>query len=279
MARGESRPTVAERARTASADGVDTCRVPGCSRITQRAAGNGLSAYYCKPHVNHNARHGSYWLPSLKATDLKPYRRAARAWLDKHKSDEQVRTFTRELDGLLRLGAGQDGGLKGLGATDKARATLGRLHASGVTGTVLLEVALAVASLIASRGIISTEYLEVQMAKVLTRMHAPSRASAWRPSESRARTTGRGLRVLGHHVWFMAAFVGTRDVLTEVAEAAMPFVGPAQRAEARRQSANAQSRAMYDAIERQILRAREYGMGPAELDEMRTTLRQRYGLK
>lgn len=276
----KSYPVVADRARQVSPDAYAKCRVPGCTRPTQRAAGKGLSRFYCKVHVNHYARHGSYWLDSLKATDLAPYRAAARQWVRRHKEDRRIGLHVRELDTLLSVGVEASHGvaLKGLSALDKARVTLGRLRAAGVTGEQLLEVAMGVAALIGVRHIPSTEYLEVQIAKVLMRMHAPTPGTRWRPSDSRARTTGRGLRVLGHHVWWLAHFAADHPVLEEVARAAQPRIETAQRTEARRQAKARVRRNTEAAIERNILKARDHGMGPAELEQMQATLRRRYGL-
>lgn len=272
---------VTDRARIVSPDVPQICRVPGCTRPTQRAAGNGLSASYCKSHVNHYARHGSYWLGSLKGSDLAPYRKSARQWVKQHREDRSTALHLHQLDALLSVGTDVAHGvaLKGQPAIGKARVTLGRLRAAGVTGEQLLEVALGVATALGVRGAFGMEYLEVQIAKVLMRMHAPTAGTQWRPSESRARATGRGLRVLGHHVWWLSHFVADHAVLVEIARAAQPRIAVAQKAEERRQAKARVRRSTEAAIERNIKRAREYGMGPAELGEMRAALRRKHGLE
>lgn len=62
-------------------DGAMRCPLPGCGRPSQARAGKGASLYHCKIHVQRRARHGSFWLGTLKAAALRPYRHAAERWL------------------------------------------------------------------------------------------------------------------------------------------------------------------------------------------------------
>lgn len=277
-----STTSVAERARTIASEEATICRVWGCGRPTQRAAGKGLSATLCVSHVRRQARTGSAHHASLKGFELAPYRTAARRWLRTHRSDKTTSVVVAQLDGLLTLGAGTQWhlGLKGRPPIDKARATFGRLKATGVTGEVLLEVGLAVGAMVRERGIVVPAYLFNQIARVLMRMHAPTPAmGGWRPSEASSRTSGRALGVIGRHVWFYTSIVATPQTLDGLGQKARRGAVSAARQEAKRKAEQEVRRRTADAIARRIQQARTAGYGARELVEMEATLRRQYGLK
>jgi hypothetical protein len=53
--------------------------------------GKGLNRRYCRRHVDHYKRHGSYFTRSYKIASLHPYRRYARKWLSANADDPVVR--------------------------------------------------------------------------------------------------------------------------------------------------------------------------------------------
>lgn len=69
------------QSRIAVANGYPSCVVLDCGRATMAKAGTGLNRNYCRAHVEHFRRHGSYSKPSYTAAQLAPHRAAALAWI------------------------------------------------------------------------------------------------------------------------------------------------------------------------------------------------------
>ena len=69
------------QSRIAATTGYPSCVVLDCGRPTMAKAGTGLNGNYCRAHVEHFRRHGSYSKPSYTASKLAPHRAAALAWL------------------------------------------------------------------------------------------------------------------------------------------------------------------------------------------------------
>jgi hypothetical protein len=69
------------RSRIAAENGYPSCVVLDCGRPTMARAGTGLNRNYCRAHVEHFRRHGSYSKPSYSAAQLAPRRAAALAWI------------------------------------------------------------------------------------------------------------------------------------------------------------------------------------------------------
>lgn len=70
------------RARVSRAEGAyPRCVVLDCDQPSMAHQRNGLNRHYCRRHVEHYRRHGSYSKASYAAVELNPYRRTAYAWL------------------------------------------------------------------------------------------------------------------------------------------------------------------------------------------------------
>ena len=69
------------QSRIAATTGYPSCVVLDCGRPTMAKAGTGLNRNYCRAHVEHFRRHGSYSKSSYTAAQLAPHRAAALAWL------------------------------------------------------------------------------------------------------------------------------------------------------------------------------------------------------
>lgn len=67
------------------------CVVLGCGQPTMAQESSGLNKAYCRRHVEHYRRHGSYSKPSYTAAELRPYRKAALRWLQAHRDLPAVR--------------------------------------------------------------------------------------------------------------------------------------------------------------------------------------------
>lgn len=272
---GNSKLNIAARAHLPGESGDQRCHVPGCGRPTQRTARQGLSELYCKVHVEFHRRHGSYWRRSYTASELGPYRTAARRWLRVHKGQDFLAQVVAALDGLM-AGSGKPESaydLRSLSADEKARIALARLREEGVTGTRFLEVSLAVSAMVAQQGPDDAEFREVQIAKAVHRLASGThRSTSGFPMRAKyAHSAGRVLRVLGHRIWDIAALVADPTVVEEVGRSARPGVAAAKEKAARRQVATA-------AVAREIERLRGAGIGPERLANMRKELRRRHGL-
>ena len=67
------------------------CAVLGCGQPTMAQDRSGLNKAYCRRHVEHYRRHGSYSKPSYTAAELRSYREAALRWLQTHRDLPAVR--------------------------------------------------------------------------------------------------------------------------------------------------------------------------------------------
>ena len=173
-------PTQKERAaamkqRIARADGLARCSVFGCARPTMAAERVGLSALHCRYHVQKAARHGSPWAPTLKAGDLKPYLKAVRTWLRKHRDDPAVKRAISGLDLMLWASGRPEpaDNIRRKPAADRARVALARLRAAEVPPQRLLAIHMGVTALIEDHRDAhkrNTEYRIVQVAKAAHRL-------------------------------------------------------------------------------------------------------------
>lgn len=252
------------------------CHVPGCVRLAQRYASNGLSELYCKVHIEYHRRHGSYWHRSYMASELSPFRVGARLWLRKHKRDHRLQLATSAIELLLaRAGPVESAyDLRGLPGAEKARIALARLREAKVPATRILEVVIAVVALIADRGPLDSEFRDVQIAKAVHRMASGThRSTSGYPMPSKyAPSTGRVLRVLGHRLWDGLGLVLDNATISEVIELAHPALAAFNEADRERRRAE-------DAIAREMLRVADFGMGPQRLKQYRSQLRRQFGLR
>jgi hypothetical protein len=203
------------------------------------AAGIGLADCHCQYHVQRRARHGSHWCPSIKATDLKPYLKAAHRWISEQRDAIAVAYPLIGLQGLMD-GAGkaeraQD--IKRLPAARRARIAFARLREAGIKPERLLAIHMAVAALIEddrdSHRV--PEYRTVQTAKAVHRL-ASGTHSRWDfplANGSTApliihnypRSSGRVLRVIGHELDEICRDV-TQDALDAVQGLRAEMFGP-----------------------------------------------------
>lgn len=198
-----------------------TCTLPGCRNPTQLAAGNGYSRRYCKPHVEHHRRHGSYWFKSIRAAELTPFMRAARAWLKNHAGDRRVQSAIACIEALLQ-GAGRAlnaYSLRGKTPAERARIALARLREAGVRPLAILERTIAVSACCAARGIDERqrEYRRVQIAKAVHRLASGTHrtTSGFLLPSKYPRSEGQVLRHLGRLLDEIAALaLGGRDIQT-----------------------------------------------------------------
>lgn len=185
-----------------------TCAIPGCGRPTMKAANEGLAPHHCRKHVEHRARHGSYWLNTYTAAELKPYLTAATAYVrllaanDKFISAAISATrFALEEAGPVEIATR----LKGLAAAKRAKIGLARLRVAKVKPERIVSIVVAVHALAEERGHRPKEFRTVQACKAVHRLAS---GTGWviydaqgreRRSKTRAypRSTGRVLRLMG----------------------------------------------------------------------------------
>jgi hypothetical protein len=166
-------------ARAANAETMwSRCRIIGCGNRTTAGERKGLNRMYCRKHEDHFERHGSYVKPSYTASELEPYRKAAKSWLQAHGDDKRVQLAIRGIEGLYRR-AGQHVEafrLRGLSPKDRARAAWARLREGGVDPKHPLAAWLAIELILmddpqAERKV---EFKRVQSAKLVHRMASGS---------------------------------------------------------------------------------------------------------
>jgi hypothetical protein len=192
-------------------DAYDRCRIFGCGRATTAIAGKGLNRLYCRRHVEHYRRHGSYVKGSYRAGELRPYRREALRWLKGNRDEPTVASAMLAVQRLYwSAGAPVEAfRLVGKSPADRARALWAQLRERGVDPLEVLGVWLAVDAKLhddpqADR---HEEYRHVQVAKLIHRM-AGGTHKRWEQerSDGRVKVTelhkhpnsrGRVLRLVG----------------------------------------------------------------------------------
>lgn len=116
-----------------------------------RAAGNGLAEFHCKRCVARRARHGSYWAPTILATDLKPYFQSAAQWIKRHRAETFTKRALIALQGLLDTAGqvlpAQD--IKRRSAPSRSRIAFARLREANIKPERFLAIHMAVSALIA----------------------------------------------------------------------------------------------------------------------------------
>src|SRR6185437_11662257 len=81
------------RARIAQREGAFArCQVYPCENRPTASSGEGLNRLYCRKHIEHYRRHGSYVKKSYGSGELRPYRAAALQWFREHATDPAVST-------------------------------------------------------------------------------------------------------------------------------------------------------------------------------------------
>jgi len=162
------------------------CIVSECLEPTMGHQRLGLNGNYCRRHVEHFRRHGSYSKSSYTAAELNPLRRASQTWLEHHATLPDVREAVDRVQTRYWLAGRPEEAFRLAGKPPSARAKYvwGRLEQRGVTPYAVLSVWLAVASRHAAdvQPERRLEFRLVQAGKVLHRMAGGSH-KRWETSD------------------------------------------------------------------------------------------------
>ncbi|MET4740293.1 hypothetical protein ABIF73_004432 [Bradyrhizobium japonicum] len=173
-----------------------------------KAAKEGLAPHHCRSHTEYRQRHGSYWLSTYTAAELKPYLTAANAYLQLRAANDKfisaainATRFALEEAGPVEIATR----LKGLTPAKRAKIGLARLRVATVKPERIVAIVVAVNALAEERGHRSKEFRTVQACKAVHRLAS---GTGWviydaqgreRRSKARAypRSSGRVLRLMG----------------------------------------------------------------------------------
>ncbi|WP_247382839.1 MULTISPECIES: hypothetical protein [unclassified Bradyrhizobium] len=177
-----------------------------------KAVREGLAPHHCRRHVEHRARHGSYWRSTFTASELRPYITAATAYVGLRAANDKFIAAAIADMGQTLEGAGPveiATRLKGMSATKRAKIGLARLRVEGVPPQRIVSIVLAVSTLIKADSTApqTKEFRRVQIAKSCHRL-ASGTHRVWiiedhqgrkRRTEMHAfpKSTGRVLREMG----------------------------------------------------------------------------------
>lgn len=155
-------------------DAYERCRVYPCANRTTADKGEGLNRLYCRQHIEHYRRHGSYVKSSYRSQELWPYRQTALRWLQSRNDLPLVRRAIASVRGLYAsAGAPVEAfRLAGRPPRDRARAIWARLRAKEVHPVLVVAAWLAVLLRLEDdpQPDRHEEYRRVQAAKLLHRM-------------------------------------------------------------------------------------------------------------
>ena len=162
-------------ARIAQTEGAfRRCQVYPCENRPTAGNGEGLNRLYCRKHIEHYRRHGSYVKKSYGSGELRRYRLAALQWLREHAADQQVDSALRCIRGLLSASRNpvEAFRLAGLSPAERARNAWALLAQRGVDPTEVAAAFLAVRMRLRDdpQPDRHAEYRNVQAAKLLHRM-------------------------------------------------------------------------------------------------------------
>ena len=163
------------RARLAQGDGAFArCQVYPCENRPTAGSGDGLNRRYCRKHIEHYRRHGSYVKKSYGAGELRPYRVAVLQWLREHAADPSVSTALGRIRELLSMSGRpvEAFRLAGLSPAERARNAWAMLAKRCVDPEEIVAAFLAVQMRLRDdpQPDRHTEYRNVQAAKLLHRM-------------------------------------------------------------------------------------------------------------
>jgi len=223
-----TRNEIAGRASCPSSSPATKCSAFGCTRLTQRSAGNGLSEIYCKQHIEFRRRHGSTWRRSYKIAEIQPYRKAAIQWVQNNRHDHYVSKVIAALDAMIiNSGPAKSAyDLRWLSSGDRSRQVLARLRDAGIGGDRLLEITLTIKAAINELGPhANPEFMQVQIAKMAHRLNSgTNRTRSGLPMRPKyPRSEGKFMRVLGHSIGDIAGIAATPEVVSEVIQQAEAF--------------------------------------------------------
>lgn len=122
------------------------CAVLDCGQPTMAQERSGLNRAYCRRHVEHYRRHGSYSKPSYTAAELQPYRDAAKRWLRTHADLPAVREAREAVVTLYARGGSPEEAyrLAGRPPAERAAKTWARLRSRQVDPSIPLAIWIAV---------------------------------------------------------------------------------------------------------------------------------------
>lgn len=159
---------------TSPQDAYERCRIYPCTNRTTADRGEGLNRLYCRQHVEHYRRHGSYVKGSYRVSELRAYRQKALEWLKERESAPEVRLAVAAVRGLYAsAGAPVEAfRLTGKSPAERARAVWAQLRSRGVEPRNVLAAWLAVVMRLRDdpQPDRHEEYRRVQAAKLLHRM-------------------------------------------------------------------------------------------------------------
>lgn len=225
---------IKRRAKAPLMDRPERCVIPGCQRLTQRSAQDGLSETYCRVHMERQSRHGHPTRASYSKAELTPFRQAALDWYRQHRHEVYVRQAIARLESLMLLqGPAKDHyGQRGMAPKDKARNTLARLREAGKTGEQLFLIVLAVRAAHTALGPHGyPEFPLVTIAKQAKRLRGAAgthyRKGPYRVASKYPRPRGRYLRHLGEMIEERAGI--DHETIKTIARMAGPAAPPAER--------------------------------------------------
>lgn len=197
------------------------CIVFTCSRLCQRAMGDGLSQGYCSRHIEHIRRHGHSTAKTPPKAHLEPYRRAANLWYRGHATDYRVAQVVKSLDTMLihsgRVASAYD--LQGMPMEGRAANVLARNREAGKTGSDMLTTVLALRAYIEANGPYGApDYRHTQIAKLLHRVSSGTNRtpSGFALPRKNPRPEGRFMVYLGQKVDDQAAIAADQMAVSEV---------------------------------------------------------------
>jgi hypothetical protein len=199
-------------------DAYDRCRVIGCGKPTTAIRQKGLNRLYCRRHVDHYRRHGSYFKRSYGAAEMRPYRLRASLWIEEHKGDQATVDALGAIQRLYHRAGPHVPAFRLVGKTpaERANAIWASLRERGVDPIEVLACALAVLMRIADdpQADWHEEFRDVQIAKLLHRL-AGGTHKRWENERGDGRimvtelhkhpnSRGRVLRIVGQQAWLAA---------------------------------------------------------------------------
>ena len=168
-------PTKSIKRRLGAVPAANFCVIIGCGNRTLAATGEGLAAFHCRRHVEHRARHGSYFHGTYRTADLRPYLAAATSYLrPRANADKFIAAARASIAGALELAGPVEIAtrLKGMSAPKRAKIALARLRVAGIKPERIVAIVLAVTALIEEdpESHRTKEFRTVQISKAIHRL-------------------------------------------------------------------------------------------------------------
>lgn len=133
------------KARINQTSGYPVCVVLDCGRTTTARGGTGLNKNYCRVHVEHYRRHGSYSKASYNAPELRPHLAKASAWLAAHGAAMDVQEALDKTRALLWRGIPEEAfRLNGMSPQDRAGVIWARLRKHQIDPARVLAIWLSI---------------------------------------------------------------------------------------------------------------------------------------